>query len=51
LFRGVLPNVVQAFPGGAVSMLAFEYTLVALSNPSSAPVDKISPSVSDSVSW
>lgn len=30
LFRGVLPNVLQAIPGGAAQMLAFEAVLTAL---------------------
>jgi hypothetical protein len=32
LFRGVLPNVIQAFPGGAVSMVAFEFTLAIITS-------------------
>ena len=35
LFRGVLPNVIQAFPGGTVSMVAFEFTLAAITSTTS----------------
>jgi hypothetical protein len=49
LFRGVLPNVIQAIPGGAVSMLAFEFTLAALGPSTVRPVGERLKAIKDKV--
>ena len=49
LFRGVLPNVIQAIPGGAVSMLAFEFTLAALGPSTVRPASERLKAIKDKV--